>query len=79
MCCLIINGNNSHLKQINQCQNTRAEIDICKYYRVWCEIIPSKTTIVNSMDVQLKGLKILTFHRSDVCITNMYVMQIIKL
>ena len=38
-----------------------------------------KTTMVKCIDVQLKGLKIITIRRRDVDIANMYVTQIINI
>ena len=63
MNCLIINGNNLHLKmyakvEITKQKLTKANTIDCdvKYYQV-------KTTMVSFTDVWLKWLKILTSHR----------------
>ena len=42
MWCLINNKNHSHLKNVHQGWNTQAEIDLGKYYRVWCVVVPSQ-------------------------------------
>ena len=54
MCCLINNGNNSHLKQVLQGQKTRAEnyrVNTIYYDVKSCQI---KKTIVNCTEVRSK-------------------------
>ena len=42
MWCLRNNGDYLSLKHVCQGWNTRVEIEVGKYYRVWYEIVPSK-------------------------------------
>ena len=51
-------------------------INIDKYYRVWCEIMPSYDNKSKLYRLMTKILKILTSHRRDVDITNKYVTQL---
>ena len=57
------NTNNLYLKHVRQGWKTQVEIDVYKYYSVWCESYEVKTTILSFIDVWLKGFKLLTDHR----------------
>ena len=53
-----------------------AEIDLVKYYRVWCEIIPSQNNYNKLYICTTKNIEKLTPHRKYVGLTYMYVTQI---
>ena len=75
-CCLGNNRNNLHLKHVSQGWNTQSEIDLGKYYRVWCEIIPSQNDYIKLYRCTTKIILKTTAHRINVPKEDMNVAQI---